>query len=159
MLKTLIFAAACSPFFMACHNESAPKTVGIAPSETVETIAETPPVKSRCFEMTDKMKGKTNLQISINAEKVTGKMDWTAANGERIKGNLTGTIDTKNVIRCTYEHTAQGKKYTNERYFKLVGKTILEGEGQQKADATGVFRYKNPDKVQYKRVMTETTCN
>jgi hypothetical protein len=108
--------------------------------------------------MTDKMKGKTRLQISINQPNVIGTLDWTAANGERVTGTLTGTIDAQNIIKCTYAHRAQGKAFTNERFFKLVDKTVIEGEGEQKADAARIFRYKNQKKIQYKRTMNEVKC-
>lgn len=162
MKKILLFPTVCTLFALSsCTTKVQPEQAVAAlvqPTVGVATTALPPKTAQRCFEMTDKMKGKTLLQISIDKIKVTGTMNWTAANGERVTGTLTGTIDAQNLMRCTYAHRAQGKKYTNERFFKLLGKTVVEGEGEQKADANGVFRYKNPEKVQYKRTMTEVQC-
>jgi hypothetical protein len=156
---SLPFAA----FFLACANN--PQT------EQTPVVAFNPPVvaptsdRTTCYEMTDKLNGKTRLQLVIAGQNVTGTLDFRSAKGERVTGTLVGTTEIspdQTLIRTIYTQSAQGRKYVNERYFKIEARakeqTLLVGEGEQKQDALGVFRYKKPEKVQYKRVMKAAKC-
>ena len=137
-----------------------------SPVVVAQSLVATPPkTTTTCYEMTDKLGGKTQLQLTITDQKVTGTLNFRSAKGERVTGTLVGTATSApdaTLLQTVYTQTAQGRKYVNERYFKINSKanekTILEGEGEQKQDLSDVFRYKNPKTVKYKRVMKMVKC-
>lgn len=118
--------------------------------------ADAPPVNMQyCFYHTDGTKAQdtTSVNILINGDKVTGKMNWQPKEKDKRSGTLTGKLNG-NAIKAVWVSMQEGVKDSLDVEFQLRGNALAQkpylynsktGKQQtnSKADYSVIYNMKN----------------
>jgi hypothetical protein len=126
-------------FFASC-NTNKEKEVS-----TVNTNESNPETKSDklspgCYEMRIG-KDSAIMNLSINGNNVSGKLDYKAFEKDGNKGKFSGMLDS-NKITAWYTFESEGIVSVRQVVFKINGETLLEGYGDFEVTGdTAYFKY------------------
>jgi len=148
----------CSFIFAlgACKSKSTETTTETttANADTVAT-ATAPTVETLCFE--EKVgKDLTTVTLTIEGNKVTGKMEWLPWEKDQARGTLLGEKKGNEIV-ADYEYMIEGSNQLEEKVFVLEGDKLLVKSGELE-DKNGKLVMKNPSKATIGQTLVKVTC-
>ena len=126
LLLLCVFATSCGG-----SGKSTTDTVSTKPTheDTVQANANNAPIVNMqyCFYHTDGTAAQdtTMVNVTINGDKVTGKMNWIPKEKDARKGKLDGKL-TGNAIKALWTYGQEGTKDTMTVEFQLRGNGLAQ---------------------------------
>lgn len=142
----------------ACKSKNTETTQTTEPTtanaDTVAT-ATAPTTETLCFE--EKVgKDLTTVRITIEGNKVTGKMEWLPWEKDQARGTLLGEKKGNEIV-ADYEYMIEGSNQLEEKVFVLEGDKLLVKSGELE-DKNGKLVMKNPGKATIGQTLVKVAC-
>lgn len=141
----------------ACKSKNTETTQTTEPTTAnADTVATaTAPTETLCFE--EKVgKDLTTVRITIEGNKVTGKMEWLPWEKDQARGTLLGEKKGNEIV-ADYEYMIEGSNQLEEKVFVLEGDKLLVKSGELE-DKNGKLVMKNPGKATIGQTLVKVAC-
>lgn len=150
LLYAVVMLAACNA------NKDKATSVRDGNKEGSETVRGALPATG-CYQMVID-KDSATMNLTINGNNVSGKLDYKRFQKDNNTGNFTGTIDS-NRINAWYSFQAEGTISVRQVVFKIDGDKLLEGYGDIGAKGdTAYFKYPHALTYENNHPYTKIAC-
>ncbi|RYU92666.1 hypothetical protein [Emticicia agri] len=152
-------AVYCSFIFAlgACNSKNAETQTTDNTTSNADTVATAtgPVAETLCFE--EKVgKDLTTVSLTIEGNKVTGKMEWLPWEKDQARGTLMGEKKGNEII-ADYEYMIEGSNQLEEKIFVLEGDKLLVKSGELE-DKNGKLILKDRNKATIGQTLVKVAC-
>ena len=101
----------------------------------------------------------TDVQIHIDGNNVTGKMNWLPYQKDSARGTLKGELNAARELELLYDYMIEGNRQTETKVMKIENEKLMMKVGELlDPNNDGHLIYKDVEKAKFSEVLETTDC-